>query len=157
MEIRIDKSQLEELTKKLERSPEVIAQAKRKAFERAAPKLKQAVDAEIGGRGKVQSWQTVQVGSRGGYAAVRPKKKTWTEATKKKGNRYAVGYVTNAINNGHKFPRPSGRKYYKSRIKINQMKVPGKHFYESAKEKLPQIAQETANEIAKALIDHMEG
>ena len=155
MEARIDTGGLDVLLKKLERSPEVIAQARRKALETAAPKLKQAVDTEIGGTGKVQRWQEAQIGSLFGYAAVRPKKQTWTEATKKKGNRYAVGYVTNAINSGHRFPGSRGRlKRYHSTVR---KRVEGRHFYEAAKEKLPQIAQETVNEVAQALMTHLEG
>ena len=99
IEAKIDSTDLDQLLKKLSDSPGVVKAARQKAFEDAAPKLKQALDAAIGGTGKVQSWQEQSVGSRGGYAAVRPKKQTYTQ-TNGKGKRYAVGYVTNAINTG---------------------------------------------------------
>lgn len=154
IETGIDKSQLDKLVSKLDGSPEAISRAKRKAFEAAAPKLKRVVDAEIGGTGKVQSWQEARVGSMGGYAAVRPKTKRYTSQKK----RYAVGYVTNAINSGHNFPRPSGKnKRYRARIRSGQMKVPGKFFYQAAQDNVPQIAREAADEVVQALMNHMEG
>lgn len=155
-EIRIDTRELDRLTEKLAQSPEVIREAKRLAFEQAAPALKAAVDAEIGGTGKVRSWQDQAVGSKGGYAAVRPKSATYTDANGK-GKRYAVGYVTNAINSGHAFPPPSGRKGYRSRIKIASQKVPGKQFYQQAEARVPQIAQEAVEQVIEALTEHLEG
>lgn len=154
---RIDHSELDQLVEKLTKAPRVLKEAKREAFETAAPRLLSAVQYEIGGSGKVRSWQEKYVGSKGGYAAARPKKETWTEATKKKGNRYAVGYVTNAINNGHRFPAPSGRAGYKPKILNGGMTVPGKHFYQRAQAQAGQVAQDAADQIVQALIDHLEG
>lgn len=154
IEAGLDATQLDALIAKLERSPEVILQAKRQAFETAAPKLKQTVDTEIGGTGKVRSWQATYVGSGGGYAAVRPKAKTYTETKK----RYAVGYVTNAINSGHRFPTPTGKnKRYRARINSGRQKVAGRHFYEAAQAQVPQIAQEAAQQVVSALMVHLEG
>lgn len=153
IEAGIDTRQLDKLVEQLRKSPKVIRRAKQQAFEMAAPKLKQAVDTEIGGTGKVRSWQAPHVGSKGGYAVVRPKAKTYTETKK----RYAVGYVTNAINSGHRFPSPTGKnKRYRARIKSGRMKVAGKHFYEAAQAQVPQIAQEAAQQVLAALIDHVE-
>lgn len=153
----LDKSELVRLVEKLEKSPEVIKQAKRQVLEQAAPKLKQLVDAEIGGTGKVRSWQEQYVGSKGGYAAVRPKAKTYTASTSK-GKRYAVGAVTSAIESGHKFPSPSGKnKRYKPRIRSGQQNVTGKHFYESAQEKAQTVAAEAAEQVINTLIGHLEG
>lgn len=153
----LDKSELARLVGKLEKSPEVIKQAKRQALEQAAPKLKQLTGAEIGGTGKVQGWQEQYVGSKGGYAAVRPKSKTYTASTSK-GKRYAVGAVTRAIESGHKFPSPSGKsERYKPRIRSGQQSVTGKHFYESAQEKAQAVATEAAEQVINALIGHLEG
>lgn len=153
IEAGVDTSQLNKLVEKLGSSPEVIQQAKQKAIQAAAPKLKQTVDAEIGGTGKVRRWQEQYIGSKGGYAAVRPKAKTYADQKK----RYAVGYVTNAINSGHRFPTPTGKnRRYRARIKSGHMKVSGKHFYESAQAQVPQIAQEAAQQVVDALIKHME-
>lgn len=153
--------QIDRLAQKLTKSPEIMARAKREAFQAAATEAKRLVDDSIstalkGDVGKVQRWQEAQVGSRGGYAAVRPKKGTWTEATKKEGNRYAVGAVTNAIVSGHKFPAPSGKKYYKPRIKISGQKVPGRPFYEDVKPQVNELAQQTAQRVLEKLLEHLE-
>lgn len=156
-EIQIDKTELERLIDKLDAAPGVLREAKKKAVAAAAPKLKQAVDSKIGGAGKVRSWQGQFVGSKGGYAAVRPKAKTYTDPTKR-GKRYAVGYVTNAINSGHRFPPPPGKaKRYKPRIKSGRMNVPGRKFYETAEAQLSHIAQETGEQIIQELTQHLEG
>lgn len=155
-EARIDKSELERLVAKLERSPTVLKEAKRQAFEAAAPKLKAAVQTEIGGTGKVKSWQEGYVGSKGGYAAARPKAETWTERTKKTGKRYAVGYVTNAINSGHRFPSPSGRKGYRPDIRSGAMRVRGREFYQRAQAQAEGVAQEAAEQILDALRKNLE-
>ena len=71
LEAKLDTGELDELIRKLDQAPGVIQEAKRKAFEAAAPKLRQLVVREIGGTGKVQRWQQAYVGSQGGYAAAR--------------------------------------------------------------------------------------
>lgn len=162
-EIRIDKSELERLIDRLDGAPGVLQTAKKKAIAAVAPKLKQEVDSQIGGTGKVRGWQGQFVGSKGGYAAVRPKAKTYIETKGKRPSRggpkkYAVGYVTNAVNSGHRFPSSSGAaKRYKPRIKSGQMNVPGKRFYETAEAQASRVAQETGEQIVRELIDHLEG
>ena len=159
MELQIDKRELERLKEKLEGAPEAIRDAKRQTFEAAAPKLKAALDEQIpyGEKGKVQGWQWGVVGSKGGYAAVRPKAKTFTEPTKRKGNTYAVGRVTNAIDSGHKFPRPSGTyKYYKPRIESGGMMVKGQNYYQDAEARVAQAAQEAAQELLDAVKHQLE-
>lgn len=145
--VTVDASEVTRLAELLEESPQVIASAKQAAIFAAAPKMKAIVDEEIGGSGKVRSWQEKYVGSKGGYAAVRPKKETWTEATKKKGNRYAVGYVTNAINSGHRAPRAQFA--YKS--------VRGKFFYQRASVKLGKVAEDAAISVCLAVTSHLAG
>lgn len=156
-EAHIDHSELDRLTEKMAQAPEVLARAKRQAFEASATKMKATVDREIGGSGRVQSWQEKCVGSGGGYAAVRAKKKTYVETKgRQKGFRsgpkkYAVGYITNAVNSGHRAPRnkygdrPSGRT------------VAGRHFYELAATETGAIAREAAEQIVEALAAHWEG
>lgn len=142
---KLDTSELNRLIENLDQSPEVIKEAKCEAFESAAGKMKQALDSRIGGTGKVRSWQERYVGSKGGYAAVRPKAKTYTD----KSNRYAVGYVTNAINSGHRFPG-------QGKTKASGI-VFGKRFYEAAQADVKQIAQESVNQVAETLKQHLEG
>lgn len=153
----LNSRELDKLLAKLEQAPEVLQQARRKALEAAAPKLRQLVVREIGSTGKVQRWQQAYVGSGGGYAAARPKAKTFAEDSRGRKTRYQVGAVTNAINAGHRFPTPSGTaKRYRPRIRSGRQSVPGKHFYEAAQAQLPNIAQEAAQQVALAVIDHLE-
>ena len=156
IEANIQSEDLDKLLKKLECSPDIIRNAKRQAFEAAAPKLKRAVDSAIGGTGKVQRWQGQFVGSKGGFAAVRPLAKTFT-GLNGRGKRYAVGAVTNAINSGHKFPSPSGKdKRYRPRIRSGRQNVPGRKFYQQAEAQVPLIAQAAAQQVVAALKDHLE-
>lgn len=157
-EAKLDKSELERLVEKLKKSPEIIRQAKRQAFQQAAPQLKQLVDTEIGGTGKVQRWQESYVGSLGGYAAARPKAKTYAEDSRGRKTKYQVGYVTNAITSGHRFPSPSGKdKRYRPRIESGRQNVPGRHFYEAAQTKAESVAQKAAEQVVDTLIKHLEG
>lgn len=150
-EAHIDHSQLERLVERLEQSPQVLKEAKRQAFQAAAPKLKAVVDTQIGGSGKVRSWQGAHVGSKGGYAAVRPRAKTYAEDARGRKTKYPVGYVTNAINSGHRAPRN------KAGYRTSGRTVPGKGFYEAAQAKAEQVAQEATGQIVQALTDHLGG
>lgn len=156
--------QIDRLVKKLEAAPEVLSRVRREAFEKAAEEAKGLLDSMIAVRlegdvSEIQRWQEAHVGSGGGYAAVRPSADTWTEATKKEGNRYAVGAVTNAINSGHAFPAPRtmGRKRkYKPRIRVTSQKVPARPFYSDAQKQIGPLAQRTAEEIVRGLMKHLE-
>lgn len=156
-EVRVDHSELTRLVEKLEQSPQMIQEAKRRAFEAAAPKLKALVEREIGGSGKVRSWQEKYVGSKGGYAAVRPKADTYAETKGRQSGfrrgpkRYAVGYITNAVNSGHRTPRD------KWGYRSSAGTIPGQRFYQRAQEQVEMVAQEAVNEIAQALTDYLEG
>ena len=150
LEVNIEASEVTRLAKLLEQSPAVIETAKREAIAAAAPKMKAIVDQEISGSGKVRGWQGQYVGSKGLYAAVRPRAKTYTEATKG-GKRYAVGYVTNAINSGHRFP--STKMGYRSHAGT----VPGRQFYQRAQEQGTTVARQAAQEIVDALAEHFGG
>lgn len=150
-EAHIDHSELDRLVGRLTKAPQVLKEAKRQAFEAAASKLKALVQTEIGGTGRVKRWQEGYVGTKGGYAAARPKAETFAEDHQGHPTKYAVGYVTNAINSGHRFP--SSRQGYRSRTGT----IPGKQFYQRAQTQAEQVAQETAEQIVQALIDHLEG
>lgn len=155
--IQIDKTELERLIDRLNAAPGVLNAAKKQAIAAAAPKLKQAVDSQIGGAGKVRGWQDQFVGSKGGYAAVRPKAGIYTDPTKR-GKRYAVGYVTNAINSGHRLPAPTGKnKRYSPRIKSGRMNVPGRQFYEAAEAQVSHVAQEAGEQIIRELTQYLGG
>ena len=151
MEIKVDASELQRLKEKLEGAPEAIRDAKRQTFEAAAPKLKAALDEQIpyGEKGKVQGWQWGV--AKGGYAAVRPRPETYDDSG------YAVGYVTRSINDGHRFPRPSGLdEHYKPKIKIAGMAVPGKFFYQAAEVQVEQVAKRAAEDLLNTVKQQLE-
>jgi len=110
-----------------------VPEERRAMFEEIAQTVLSDLRGRIGGAGKVQRWQEKYVGSGGGYSAIRAKADTYTEATRK-GNRYAVGYVTNAITSGHRTPKGGY--------------VPGKGFYAET--------QAQAERIARAAIERFE-
>lgn len=167
-EFHIDSADLERLTEKLKKAPEVLAWARRQAMISAAAEFKSMMDAAIGGSGRVRSWQQSYVGSGGGYAAVRPRAKTYAEARKKQTYEerrrkphptYAVGYITNAINSGHRTPshrmgQDKGLRGY--RVNTTGW-VGGKGFYEAVQNQAEAVGEKAAKEILAALIDHLEG
>lgn len=156
-EICVDHSEVARLAELLEETPQVIMEAKQEAIAAVAPKMKAIVDQEIGGSGRVRSWQGLHIGSLGLYAAVRPRAKTYAEARKrqtwaeKAQNRYAVGYITNAINSGHRTPR--NKWGYRTSAKV----VSGQQFYQRALNRLDSVAEEVAESIGKTVTVHLSG
>lgn len=161
-EFHIDSADLKKLRKKLEQAPEVLCRARRQAMVSAAAQFKALMDAAIGGTGRVKNWQQPYVGSGGGYAAVRPRAKTYAEAkgrqTFEESRRtphptYAVGYITNAINSGHRTPiRRFGQD---KRLKGYRVSadgwVDGKDFYEAVQAPAEAVGKKAADEIIAAL------
>lgn len=117
-----------------------VPEARREMFAELAEELLADLRGRIGGAGKVQSWQEKYVGSSGGYAAVRPKAKTYAEATRS-GRMWAVGAVTNAITTGHK-TRNGGY-------------VPGRHFYSDAQGGAEVIAQRAMERFERKIQEAM--
>ena len=97
------------------------------------------------------------MGSKGGYAAVRPKRDVFTEPTPG-GHTYAVGYVTNAINSGHRYPGQGVRKTAKAgkTDTFTYGRVEGRYFYEYAQPSVEAIARETAQQVVDGLVKFME-
>ena len=98
--VRMDRGDLERLAADFNDLLREYPEWRREMYE----EMGRAILAEVQrglGNGEAAGWQQAVVGSGGGYAAVRPKKKTFTRDG---GNRkpYAVGYVTNSIENGPK-------------------------------------------------------
>lgn len=145
--IQVNADELKELIERLDAAPDTVKQVKRQAFERAAPQIKQALHERIGGTGKVKEWQDSYVGSKGGYAAVRPKAKTYAENNQGMPTKYAVGYVTNAIENGHRLTR-------KGKVPLL---VFGKYFYKNTQRTAEQIARNEVKQAAEALRQELEG
>ncbi len=126
-------------------------------LEKLADRILADVKWGIAGSVQVQSWQDKHVGSGKGYVEARPKANTYK--TTPGGKRYAVGYVTNAIENGHRHRKPSGvRKdgyYYKPRWKVPA--VSGKHFYAGTRSRLQAEGAETVRQLATIVAARLEG
>ena len=93
-------------------------------------------------------WQEAVVGSGGGYAAVRAKKKTFTRDGGS-GEPYAVGYVTNSIENGHK--QAKGRYVPALGKKLVADRVAGKGAYLAARQRAEEIAYQAAERFARKI------
>lgn len=141
---------LDYLQEDLKRLAEELPEMRREAHERLSKQILAEVRKDLSQRagestGTVAGWQEAYVGTKGGYAAVRPKADTFVEY---KNTKYAVGHVTNAIENGHAIRRPSGKwKNYRARIKHRY--VLGLKFYNQASSKLEKMAIEEANQLAE--------
>lgn len=151
IEVNIDSSEIKRLADLLEQTPEVIEAAKKEAIAAAASKMKAIVDEEIGGSGKVRRWQGQYIGSLGLYAAVRPRAKTWAEDGRGRPTKYAVGYVTNAINSGHGLPRNEAGFYDRAKW------ISGKRFYQHASARLGAVAEEAGESVCRAVMSHLSG
>lgn len=129
---------------KLERVLREIPAIRREVLERAGEDALAAVRGRIGGTGRVQRWQAVHMGSGGGYAAVRARAREYDE------HGTAVGYVTNALESGHKVwpplgsPRSNPNRWRRDR-------VPGKRMYDRTQGDLEVIARRAAQEIEAEL------
>lgn len=148
----VELGDLEKFTRELDELLEQIPGARKELHEELATMLKNEVDAQIlasrikDDAGKVRGWQEKHVGSKGGYAAVRP--------TKSSTGDNSPGAITNYLESGHKIRPPSGKsKRYKPAIK--KPYVDGRHFYQNAQkvveEKAIKIAEQFAEELAKRL------
>ncbi len=130
--------------------------AKRREFlERMGQQLLADVRREIGGEGKVAGWQEKHMGSRGGYVAIRAAAKTYQ--TTMGGKRYAVGYVTNAIENGHRVRTPAvrGAKGYRSRAE--KAAVPGRWFYQTVRQRLDGLDDREVEALMELIQTGLEG
>lgn len=138
-------------------------QAKRELLERLGSRMLADVRERIGGTGKVRGWQDRYIGSKNGYVANRPKAETWQVT--KGGGKYAVGYITNAIENGHRVrrPQPSGSpagsgkdSYHYTRGRNNMAAVSGKRFYESVRTRMDSMGREELEKLAAEVARRLE-
>ena len=97
------------------------------------------------------------MGSGGGYVAVRAKAKTYQ--TTKRGKRYAVGYVTNAIEDGHRHGgrRGSSKKGYRYRPRYKTAAVPGKWFYQAVRQDVANMSQAEVDDLMQTILNGLEG
>lgn len=143
---------LDELIESLQDVAEDFPRVRREFHEAVAEEIREEVLKSLGSRaksstGKVAGWQESVVGTLGGYAAMRPRKG--------KNGKYAYGYITNALENGHAISRPrKNRKGYKARVKKRY--VLGLHFYERAKPLAEKRAIDGANRLADTIKQKLE-
>lgn len=142
-------SGLERLREDFQKLAGELPEMRREIHEELAGQMRGEVEEALARKagsstGKVAGWQEGYVGTKGGYAAVRPRAKTSYRG-------YAVGQITNAIENGHAIRRPSGRwKGYRARVKKRY--VLGLHFYREVQGgKLEKLAIDAANRMADAV------
>lgn len=106
---------LDELIGSLQDVAEDFPRVRREFHEAVTEEIREEVLKSLGSRaksntGKVAGWQESVVGTLGGYAAMRPRKG--------KNGKYAYGYITNALENGHAISRPrNNRKGYRRESK----------------------------------------
>lgn len=149
----VDTSGLDQLMERWDALLKQFPAAKRQLLARIGAEMLARVRQEIGGTGKVAGWQALYQGSGGGYAAVRPRRDTWQ--TTKSGRRYAVGYITNAIEGGHRVAGPRGGAGYRPRVHVAA--VPGRWFYDAVRQELPDMAEADVRALTELIVDGLEG
>lgn len=154
MKVEIDTRDMDALAKKLNDLSKRYKGEKRAMFERAGELLKKHLDESIDAKlndehGRVKSWQQVQVGSKGGYAAIRP--------IKKPKGKDGPGAITGYLESGHRIRRPSGKAKSKARRRINVPYVSGRYFYRDTAKQMETEAEKLANEFAETIAKDLEG
>ena len=150
----VDTSGLDKLLESWDILLRQFPDAKRRILARIGPEMLERVRREIGGEGKVAGWQSLHYGSGGGYAAVRPARDVY-QATKS-GKRYSVGYITNAIEQGHRVPaRRDWNTPRRGRSKLAA--VPGRWFYAAVRQMLPDMAEAEVRALTEMIVDGLEG
>lgn len=153
MPATVDTTSLDRLVESWDALVQRFPQEKRSALAAMGDELLQQVRGEIGGTGKVAGWQAPHMGSGSGYVAVRAKANTYQVT--KSGKRYAVGYITNAFEGGHKIRKPQGGKGYRPRIKVAA--VPGRWSYDAVRRQLAGMSQEDVDALMTLITDGLEG
>ena len=155
LEIRGGDALSEELDALLGQFP----QMRRELLERMGRAAELELEAQLaasgmkdGGR-KVRQWQVKQIGSGGGYVAIRPGKGDHQKTPGSKPQTF--GRMTAALEEGHKIRGPRGGKGYRPRIKVSY--VSGFHFYEAARTSFEAKAIRMVEDFADKLAGRLEG
>lgn len=153
----IDTSGLELFDRDLARILEGMPEERRRLHEEIGEMIKQDLDAAVSSSGlndtggNVRRWQVKHIGTRGGYAAVRP-------AGGKEGaqtGRNGPGAITNYLTNGHAIRPARGGKDYRPRIRVARVRAYG--FYDSAKSSTEAKAIRKVHEYVDRLAARVEG
>lgn len=155
MHMEVDASGVQAYLDGLASAGKSIKAAKAGMFGQASGDIKAQVDSAVGASNPdingdtVQGWQGAYVGSRGGYAAVRARSGEFKVQGSK---RYAVGYLTNTLENGGKARLPSGRDpYYRPRIEWGRIRPRGFYKRAGAQFKTPAAVQQFVDRVVSIL------
>lgn len=143
--VRMDRNTLERLTADFNDLLREYPEWRREMYEEMGRAVLVEVQRGLG-NGEAAGWQEAVVGTGGGYAAVRAKKETFTRDGGS-GKPYAVGYVTNSIENGHK--QAKGRYVPALGKKLVADRVTGKGAYLVARQRAEEIAYQAAERFAR--------
>lgn len=139
---------LDDVLKQFEAAPKEIRAAGAKVLEEIGGELLSAVRHRIGGTGRVAGAQESRIGSGKGYVAVRAKANTDLDG-------YAAGYVTNALEGGHK--QTPGRYIPAIGRELKRDRVPGKYMYAHTRDQEMQAAANTAAARIQAELEDLFG
>lgn len=163
MSLELTTKGLYELGERIEKASKELKVKKRAMYEKLGPVVLQDVRIQIGMKlgdyhGRIKSWQEYQVGSKGGYVAVRPiKGEVGIAAKSGKVTKKRPGAVTNYLESGHRIRSPSGNAKQKQRRRINVGYVKGYYFYRAAKKEIERNAQEYAEDMIQQVANELEG
>lgn len=146
---------------------EFVPDAKREALTAAAEAIFEILEQEIDGRlddshGKVKGWQAIHVGSKGGYAAIRPEKE---EVRNQYGKYYGYNSaeVTYYLEHGHAIPRSYKARLYGDDEETSlifgnngRVIVPGRMFYSYAKMNAMEVALKSMDRTLDSLTAQFE-
>lgn len=158
--IELEAKGLNELIDRWDTALAAMPQVKYEILHEAGERLRTNINARIGGKGKVKSWQMLAVGSGRGYVAVRP---MWDDFGMSYfgwsfiniANYTYIG-ITTAIERGHRV-RPRFGKDKEHSVLRKSMFVPGKHMYKNSQKDANFLARNVADRISKQLISRLEG
>ena len=160
MSQEVDFSEFRRVFENLEGVKDQIPEIKKEMLDQLGGEMLSVVRRNIGGEGKVKSWQEYYIGSRHGYSAVRPKADTYLHTKgvyqTTENDKFAVGHVTNAIETGHRIRSPSGQATGRYRPRIHQPRIPGRYFYRSSQSAVDRLAENGAKDLAEKIARKIE-
>lgn len=154
----IDTTQFQAFSQKVEKLLKKCPEKRKELHERLAQMAQEEVNRQIdirlnGNTGKIKGWQESKVGSKGGYAAVRPIKGKMPPNGK--GNAYAYGHVTNAIENGHRVRMSDAVLGRRRPGKSQMLAVDGRFFYDAASKAMERRTLEEAEKLAQEITEEL--
>lgn len=146
--VNLDRGAVARLGVEFEALLRELPEERRKMYERVGAAVLARVRGRIGGSGKVQGWQDAFVGSGGGYVAVRAVAKVFE-------NGYAVGQITNAVENGHR--QEKGRYVPGLGKRLVRNSIPGKRAYAQTTREAEEIAYGAMETFVRQMEQKLEG